>query len=166
MIDLETGKTSTEIELKEYSGLLWENISAMVAIAVEIAANNVSAAHYALKVASQMLADMKSTDMQKKREIIHQIYQKLRHQPNSAFLQVWLQNITHTTDDWSSAEIYDMPLCKLVAKQSVDLWNNSWLKEDIADKLPIDTIVNRKVLAKTGQVITFKEKRQYDSMSY
>ena len=59
-----------------------------------------------------------------------------------------------------------MPLCKLVAKQSVDLWNNSWLKEDIADKLPIDTIVNRKVLAKTGQVITFKEKRQYDSMSY
>ena len=166
MIDLETGKTSTEIELKEYSGHLWENISAMVAIAVEIAANNVSAAHYALKVASQMLADMKSTDMQKKKEIIHQIYQKLRHQPNSAFLQVWLQNITHTTDDWSSAEVYDMPLCKLVAQQPVDLWNNSWFKEEITDKLPIDTIVNREVLAETGQVITFKEKRQYDSMSY
>lgn len=166
IIDLETGKTSTEIELKEYSGHLWENISAMVAIAVEIAANNVSVAHYALKVASQMLADMKLTDMQKKKDIIQQIYQKLRHQPNSAFLQVWLQNITHTTDEWSSAEIYDMPLCKLVAKQSVDLWNNSWLKEEIADKLPIGTIVNREVLAKTGQVITFKEKRQYDSMSY
>lgn len=166
MIDLETGKTSKEVLLKEYAGHLWENISAMVAIAVEIAANNVNAAHYALKVASQMLADMKSTDMQKKREIIHQIYLKLRHQPNSAFLQVWLQNITHTTDDWSSAEVYDMPLCKLVAQQPVNLWNNSWLKGEIADKLPIDTIVNRKVLAKTGQVITFKEKRQYDSMEY
>ena len=104
--------------------------------------------------------------MEKKCEVIELIYEKLRNQPNSAFLQVWLQNITHTTDDWSNGERYDMPLCKLVAEQPVTLWNNSWLKPDISEALPTASIVNRETLAKTGQVITFKERRQYDEMQY
>lgn len=165
-IDLETGETSEETVTKEKQGHLWENIANMVAIAVQIAADNVGAAHYALKVASQMLADMPEDQMEKKCEVIELIYEKLRNQPNSAFLQVWLQNITHTTDDWSNGERYDMPLCKLVAEQPVTLWNNSWLKPDISEALPTASIVNRETLAKTGQVITFKERRQYDEMQY
>ncbi|MEG2600024.1 MAG: RNA-directed DNA polymerase [Muribaculaceae bacterium] len=145
---------------------LWENISTMVAISVQIAADNVGVAHYALKVASQMLTDMPESEIEKKNEVIELIYQKLRHQPNSAFLQVWIQNITHTTDDWSQSDRYDMPLCKLVANRSVKLWNNSWLKAEIADNIPIESIINRETLEKTGQVITFKEKRLYDEMSY
>lgn len=100
-IDLESGKVSEETVTKEVKGHLWENISAMVSIAVEIAANNLRAANNALKIASQLLADMRKEDQQKKKEIIGLIYKKLKRIPNSAFLQVWLQNITHTTDDWS-----------------------------------------------------------------
>ena len=165
-IDLETGETSEETITKEKQGHLWEDIATMVAIAVQIAADNVGAAHYALKVASQMLADMPEDQMEKKCDVIELIYNKLRNQPNSAFLQVWLQNITHTTDDWSECERYDMPICKLVAERTVTLWNNSWLKSDIAEGLPVASIVNRATLAKTGQVITFKERRQYDEMQY
>lgn len=126
-IDLESGKVSEEEETKEVKGHLWENISVMVAIAVEIAANHLRATNNALKVASQLLADMRSKNQQKKKEVIELIYKKLIRIPNSAFLQVWLQNITHTTDDWSEKEVYDMPLCKVVAKQPVTLWNNEWL---------------------------------------
>lgn len=165
-IDLDSGKVSEEEETKEIKGHLWENISAMVAIAVEIAANNLRASNNALKVASQLLADMRPNDQQKKKEIIELIYKKLIRIPNSAFLQVWLQNITHTTDDWSTKEVYDMPLCKVVAKQPVTLWNNDWLIPEIAQHFPQDSIINREVLAKTGQVITFKAKRQYDEMDY
>lgn len=165
-IDLESGKVSEETVTKEVKGHLWENISAMVSIAVEIAANNLRAANNALKIASQLLADMRKEDQQKKKEIIGLIYKKLKRIPNSAFLQVWLQNITHTTDDWSKGEIYDMPLCKVVAEQPVILWNNSWIKPDVADAFPQNSIVDREVLAKTGQIITFKAKRQYDEMEY
>ena len=66
-----------------------------------------------------MLADMREEDACKKKEIIDRIYEKLIRVPNSAFLQVWLQNITHTTDDWSVSEVYNMPLCKVVANQPV-----------------------------------------------
>lgn len=165
-IDLETGETSKETKTKERKGHLWENISTMVAIAVEIAANNLRAANNALKIASQLLADMRKKDAERKMEIIDLIYKKLIRIPNSAFLQVWVQNITHTTDDWSAADIYDMPLCKVVAKQPVTLWNNSWLLPKIAAAFPQDSIVDREVLTKTGQVITFKAKRQYDEMEY
>lgn len=165
-IDLETGTVAKEKKTRERKGHLWENISTMVAIAVEIAANNLRAANNALKIASQLLADMRKEDAQKKKEIIELIYKKLIRIPNSAFLQVWVQNITHTTDDWSAGDIYDMPLCKVVAKQLVTLWNNSWLNPDIAIAFPQDSIVDREVLAKTGQVITFKAKRQYDEMEY
>lgn len=165
-IDLESGKVSEETEIKEVKGHLWENISAMVAIAVEIAANNLRAANNALKIASQLLADMREEDQQKKQEIIGLIYKKLKRIPNSAFLQVWLQNITHTTDDWSKGEIYDMPLCKVVAEQPVSLWNNQWLIPEIASTFPQSSIIDREALAKTGQVITFKAKRQYNEMEY
>lgn len=163
-IDLETGETSKETKTKERKGHLWENISTMVAIAVEIAANNLRAANNVLKVASQLLADMRKEDAERKKEIIDLIYKKLIRIPNSAFLQVWVQNITHTTDDWSAGDIYDMPLCKVVARQPVTLWNNSWLISEIASSFPHDSIVDRETLAKTGQVITFKAKRQYDEM--
>lgn len=165
-INLETDETVKEKKTKEQKGHLWENISAMVAISVEIAANNLRAANNALKIASQLLSDMRQEDQQKKKEIIGLIYKKLSRIPNSAFLQVWLQNITHTTDDWSSAEVYDMPLCKIVAKRPVTLWNNKWLIPEIASTFPQDSIVDRETLAKTGQVITFKAKRQYDEMEY
>lgn len=164
--DIETGIVTKEKKSRERKGHLWENISTMVAIAVEIAANNLRAANNALKIASQLLADMRKEDAQKKKEIIDLIYKKLIRIPNSAFLQVWMQNITHTTDDWSEDDIYDMPLCKVVAKQPVKLWNNSWLLPDIAASFPQDTIVDRDVLGITGQVITFKAKRQYDEREY
>lgn len=166
LTDIETGETTKVTKTKERKGHLWENISAMVAIAIEIAAKNLRAANNALKIASQLLSDMRKEDAQKKKEIIDLIYKKLRRIPNSAFLQVWVQNITHTTDDWSAYEIYDMPLCKVVAKQPVTLWNNRWLNPAIATAFPQDSIVDREVLAKTGQVITFKAKRQYDESAY
>lgn len=164
--DIETGIVTKEKKSKERKGHLWENISTMVAISVEIAANNLRAANNALKVASQLLADMRKEDAERKKEIIDLIYKKLIRIPNSAFLQVWVQNITHTTDDWSAGDIYDMPLCKVVANQPVTLWNNSWLNPNIAIAFPQDSIVDREVLAKTGQVITFKAKRQYDEREY
>lgn len=145
-------------------GPIVESIPPMVAIAVEIARNNLRAANNALRVATLLLEQMPAFEKEKKDEIIRQIYLKLHHVPNSAFLQVWLQNITHDTDDWSERQVYDMPLCLLVANQPVDIWNNTWLHPSIAKAFPQDSVIDREALAKTHQVITFKAKRQYDEM--
>lgn len=163
-LGVDTFEFPKEQKTVERKGHLWENIPVMVAIAVDIAANNLRAANSALKIASQLLADMREEEAAKKKEIIGLIYRKLNRIPNSAFLQVWLQNITHTTDDWSETDVYDMPLCKVVAGRPVTLWNNSWLKPDIAASFPQDSIVDRERLAATGQVITFKARRQYDEL--
>lgn len=157
------GNDDEEKKEEEDKRFLWENVSAMVAIAVEIAANNLRAAQHALKVASQLLANMRPSESRKKKEIIHLIYEKLKWTHNSAFLQVWMQNITHTTDDWSAGDVYDMPLCRVVAEQPVTLWNNSWLRPELTAKFPQESIVDRDALSKTGQVITFKSKRRYNA---
>lgn len=164
---VETGKKGKKGgKTKEIQNHLWENKPVMIAIAAQIAEENVGSAHYALRVASQILADMKEDEMEKKRELIRLIYEKLRFQPNSSFTQVWLQNITHSSDDWSGDRTpYDMPLCRLVAGQSECLWNNSWLKKGIAAGLPIESIVDREVLEETGQIISFNERIPYDELA-
>lgn len=78
------------------------------------------------------------------------------------------QNITNTSDDWSQEkQPYDMPLCRLVAQQPEPLWNNSWLKKKIAADLPIDSIVDRKALKETGQIISVSYRISYeDTVGY
>lgn len=149
-----------EPKKRDKRGHLWENITAMIAIAVEIAAKNLRTAKTALKVVSLMLSDIQ--DQNQKNEIIGLIYKKLIRIPNSAFLQVWMQNITHLTDDWSRGQVYDMPLCMVVAQQPVTLWNNSWLRPEISDSFHQDSIIDRETLANTGQVIANTPQLDYD----
>jgi hypothetical protein len=135
-----------------------EKIAPMVAIAAQIAADNVAAANHALRVISLLLTTIE--DEKSKDDLIGLVYRKLRHQPNSAYLQIWLQNITHQVGKTDSFN-YDMPLCRLLDGTLTDLWNNDWILPEIADNLPYGTICNAEILAKTNRVITFREARAY-----
>ena len=148
------GKRTTELVTCELPGQIVENIPVMVAICTDIAACNLRAARNALKVASQLLAAMPRKMGAKKKEVIGLMYRKLIRIPNSGFIQVWLQNITHTSDDWSATPSpYDMPLCRLVARQPVSLWDNSWLLPSLTEAFPQDSIIDRKALSATGQIL-------------
>lgn len=138
----------------------------MVAIATQIATENVSVAHLALKVVSQMLNDMAPEQDNKRRELVNLIYKKLRQLPNSQFIQIWLQHITHLTDDWSDSELYDMPLCKLVAKKPTVLWNNDWLNPKMLKGFPTNSIANRKKLDELGSLIRIPDNRTYNENSF
>ena len=41
------------------------------------------------------------------------------------------------------------------------LWNNDWLKSDLVQGLPYDSVVNKETLKNVTPVITFREKRAY-----
>jgi len=135
------------------------SVRAMSAVATQIALENVSASHYALRVLSRMVDSLK--DEKEKVAIITKVYEKLVHQPNSSFNELWLQNITYQWDKKQGHAPYKMRLCRLVMGEQIDLWNNSWLKSEYSKKLPLDTICDQEILKETTPVITFRESRAY-----
>ena len=151
------------IKKLESSGI-YENIRAITAVATQIALDNVSVSHYALRIISRVVDSMK--DMKEKRDIIDKVYQKLCNQPNSEYNQLWLQNITYTQDKKRKKSPYTMRLCKLVMGDSNEpLWNNDWLQPDLTHDLPVASVVNQETLSKVTPVITFRETRRYMELS-
>lgn len=146
--------------------LIGGTVQAMVAVAVQIALENVGVCNYALRVISRMIDSM--ADAQEKQEIIEMVYSKLANTPNSTYNQLWLQNMTYTQDKaYNNCNRYSIRLCQLVMDESaVPLWNNSWLKDYLILQLPYDSIVDKETLKKVTPVITFRERRAYDEIGY
>ena len=134
----------------------------MSAVATQIALENVSASHYALRVLSRMVESLKSD--KEKVDIIAKVYAKLRHQPNSTYNQLWLQNITYQRDKKLRKCPYDMRLCRLVMGEKIELWNSSWLKPTFIARLPLASIVDKETLKKVTPIITFRETRAYEEL--
>ena len=148
---------------KMVKGRIVENVRALTAVATQIALENVTLCHYALRVISRMVDSL--DDMEEKRDIIEKVYQRLCGLPNSDYNQLWLQNITYTQDKESGESPYTMRLCRLVmGDREEPLWNNSWLKPALCDALPYDSIVNAEALKKVTPVIMFRETRAYIDM--
>lgn len=121
-------------EEQEVMGTIVENIRAMAAIGVQIAIENVGAAHYALKVLSR---------------------------PHSGYEQIWLQNITYQHDRILGGSPYNVSICRFVAGESQEIWNNNWLKPEFTAGLPMDTVCDPEKLKDLTPVINFKEHRTY-----
>ncbi len=145
---------------KEVPGKIYENVRAITAVATQIAMENVSVSHYALRIISRVVDSLK--DMKEKQDIINKVYNKLCNRPNSEYDQLWLQNITYTQDKKRKKSPYTMRLCQLVAGTPTEpLWNNDWLKPSLTAKLPYESIVNKETLKKVTPIITFRETRAY-----
>lgn len=136
-----------------------ENKKAIIAIATQLAVENVSIVNYALRIISRVICDIE--DKQERTEIIALVYNRLSNQPNSTYTQVWLQNITYPGDAANKTCPYTLPLCKLVMGETIDLWNNSWVKTEFTKDLPLSSIVDRETLSKNNSIITFRETRAY-----
>ncbi len=161
--DSKEKEKKSENEKTEYTvkGKIHENIHAIVAIAVQIAYENVTTSHYALRMVSKIIDSLDEDD--KKQEIVNLVYNKLCNQPNSDYNQLWLQNMTHTTDERKGISPYTLHLCRLVNGDfSEPLWNNSWLKTELTSQLPYKSIINQDILSTTGSIITFRETRAYN----
>ena len=106
-------------------------------------------------------------DMKEKRDIINMVYNKLCKQHNSDYNQLWLQNITYTQDKKRKKSPYTIRLCKLVMGNTDEpLWNNSWIKPDLVENMPFDSIVNQKTLELVTPVIVFRETRAYNEQTH
>ncbi len=164
LVDLIEGKTVKKKE-KRQRLLTGGSVRAMSAVATQIALDNVTVSHYALRVISRMVDSLK--DMKEKRDIIDKVYTKLCKQHNSDYNQLWLQNITYTQDKKRKKSPYTIRLCKLVmGNMDAPLWNNSWMKPELVENIPYDSIVNKETLKKVTPVIVFRETRAYNEQYY
>lgn len=158
---LEDGEPKTEKVTKQRR-LVGGSVRAMSAICTQIALENVGCCHYALRVLSRMVDSLK--DKNEKSTIVNLVYTKLCKQPNSDYIQLWLQNMTYQQDKITGKSPYKMRLCRVVAgDKKVELWNNEWLKPNLYSNLHYDNVVDADVLKKVTPVITFRERRAYDN---
>lgn len=158
---LEDGEPKTEKETKQRR-LVGGSVHAMSAICTQIALENVGCCHYALRVLSRMVDSLK--DENEKSTIVNLVYTKLCKQPNSDYIQLWLQNMTYQQDKITGKSPYKMRLCRVVDRnKKVELWNNEWLKPNLYSNLHYDNVVDAEVLKKVTPVITFRERRAYDN---
>ena len=155
--------TRTETYIRKLVG---GSVRAMVAVAVQIALENVGVCNYALRVISRIIDSVEDTH--EKQDVIEMVYNKLANTPNSTYNQLWLQNMTYTQDKENNRyDRYNIRLCRLVVgEHTMPLWNNTWLKEDIIKQFPYDSIIDKETLKKVTPVITFRERRAYDEIGY
>ncbi len=138
------------------------NIKAMVAILVQIAAENISSSHYSLRIISRLISNIK--DKEKEIEIIKMVWEKLNKLPNSNYSKIWLQNISYKYDKNNKVCTYDPPLCRLAIGENVDLWNNSWLLSSVTHNFPYKEICPVDTLPTKSSIIVFNETREIYNM--
>ena len=161
---VEGGEPTTE-KITKQRRLVGGSVRAMSAICTQIALENVGCCHYALRVLSRMVDSLK--DENEKSAIINLVYSRLCNQPNSDYNQLWLQNITYQQDKKNGISPYSLRLCQLVAGKEIEpLWNNEWLKTELTTNIRYDSVINGDTLKKVTPVITFRERRAYDSQYY
>lgn len=164
-IPLVEGEEPTTEKITKQRRLVGGSIRAMSAICAQIAFENVNCCHYALRVLSRMVDSMK--DENEKSTIVNLVYSKLCKRPNSDYDQLWLQNMTYQRDKKLESSPYSLRLCQLVAGKDIEpLWNNEWLKPNMYSALHYDNVVDTETLKMVTPVITFRERRAYDSQYY
>lgn len=161
---LKNQKRYHKSEINNYYGIMFGGSArAIAAVCTQIALENINCCHYALRILSRIIDTL--NDEKEKWDIIDKVYKKLCKQPNSTYNQLWLQNMTYQQDKKKGKSTYDFGLCKLVAgkyeKDEEPLWNNDWLKDELASKLEYKTIVDQETLKKVTPVITFREREKY-----
>lgn len=164
-------KSAEDKKQQERQGTIREDIMAMSAIAAQIAAENLTGAHYALKVISQMLSTISDEQVENgeqasKDEIVTKVLNRLGSMQNSDYLKIWLQNLAVKAEykgEYSFAGEKGNRLCHLVCGSDANLWDNSFLAPAYLEGFDATAVVDDAVLHNDTPVMQFKHRFCYDA---
>ncbi|MCH7225104.1 RNA-directed DNA polymerase [Haloferula sp. A504] len=126
----------------------------MIALTVDIAANNPRAYSITAAIISKLLSNIgKGVEVN---DLLGKIRNRFERVPNTGHLQIWLQRISHFHQ--GAAIGYTEPICKLLGGGNPTIWKNDWIQSRRL-KAAIDPkrIVDKKVVRKTHLVIALDE---------
>jgi hypothetical protein len=132
----------------------------MIAIAVDIAANNPRTYTVVSAIISRLLLSIVKNDRE---GIIRKIQKRFELVANTGSLQIWLQVISHEYDKTIS---YSEPLCQIAEGRNPVIWNNSWVSDEGVKKiLEKNKILNEAVLKEMKGIITHDEIKVFENKS-
>ncbi|MDO4512289.1 MAG: RNA-directed DNA polymerase [Bacteroidales bacterium] len=157
----EGDKPDSDDDVEMVTPHLRESVGMLVAIATQIALENVNSAQHALQVINRLVESL--DDAKEKWSYYVKVVEKMRKQPNNHNTQLWLQRITYNLEKVLGKCPYDMPLCRFVAgERDVVVWNNSWLKPELTEGFPLDSIVDAEVMNNLTPVFPISQFISYD----
>ncbi|HHO70354.1 MAG TPA: RNA-directed DNA polymerase [Halothiobacillus sp.] len=125
----------------------------LIAIVVDIIYRNPRTYAICAAILSKLISLLVSED--EKIAVANKIKAKFEKIPNTGYLQIWLQRITLPI---SADFIYEEPICKLVADETVPLWNTNWINnEALQNAIDVTKIIDREKLEAIEPVITMDE---------
>lgn len=126
-----------------------QNPTALVSIAIDIAYTSPRVFPYCAAIASMILKRLDSASSRV--ELIEKIHRKIGRLPNTGHMQIWLQRISYP---YAPKLAFDEPICKLVARQAVNLWNCDWISSKrLLRAFSSNDIVDRSKLKKLKPVM-------------
>lgn len=99
-----------------------QDAEVQMSIVVDIAFNSPKTYPITSAIISKLLSTIKNTRV--KGQIIKKIKMKFSKIPNTGHMEIWLQRVTYPFD---SSITYGEELCKLVAFNKANIWNNDWI---------------------------------------
>lgn len=121
----------------------FNQVMPLIAIVADIAYRNPRTYAFCASIIGKLLSHLEST--KEKLDVTEKIKARFGNIPNTGHMQIWIQRLTHPL----SQEIaYEEPICKLVAGDTVAIWNCEWISDKKLKKAIYQTdIIDREKLA-------------------
>ena len=139
---------------------VYENVSVLTAIVVEIARLNPKTYNIALSIISNLI--MQINDNVKRKELRCDVYEKLKQLPNISDIQIWMQSITYQDDKDAAESPYYEKICRLVYGEDVRIWDVSWLDAKFTSGFKQNMMIDRDELDQMGAVIDIEDIALFD----
>lgn len=161
---LNSGSVSKEItqireKIEKMKNFSKENIEVLISLVTEIIYKNPRVYIEGNAILSYLFPQIE--DKNKRKEIIEKVFNKLKRILNSGYFEIWFQRATLKE---SGIDIeYNENICKLVNKETINLWNIDWISsKKIKNIFKKVKIVNQEEKNKMPQKINKDEIKIFD----
>jgi len=116
-----------------------DDLDVLVAITTDIGFVSPSTIPAVASILSHLIS--RASSLKEKKDLWRKVYCKMQLVPHNGYLEVWLQRVTQSKGIDLKFDS-DEPICKIVNKESVDLWENKWISNPkLVDALNVKNIV-------------------------
>lgn len=124
----------------------------LISIFTDIALSSPKAYKIVLAIISKLI---KNTTLEKREQIIKDIYMRFGRFPNIGEMQIWMQRIAYNLPH---PILYTEDICKIVSNEAgIELWNNDWVDDTYKKDFPHNKICTERIREKYSPVIDIDE---------
>jgi hypothetical protein len=129
-----------------------DNINVLLGIITDLSVKNPRLYPLAASIISKLFVKIDSNKA--KNEYLDNIINKFSKNPNTGYMEVWLQRISYS---FNQSKYYEERLCQILVDGNLNLWNSDWLKPSLKSIIKSEKIIDKEFLKTMKSVITNDE---------